>query len=154
MIPRAAALRHLPGPADDTVALTYDARLLRRKRLTGQAGTAFLVDLPRATSVQPGAAFVLDDGRHVAVEAAPEALLSVTGDLARLAWHVGNRHAPAQIEADRLLVAFDPVMAEMLRGLGARTERITAPFTPEGGAYGPAHMHGHGHGPDRGHAHG
>ena len=75
-----------------------------------------------------------EDRRLVAVRAAVEPLLEVRGDLARLAWHIGNRHAPARIEADRLLVRRDRVMAQMLEGLGAALAEIDGPFVPEGGA--------------------
>lgn len=161
-LPTARDMRPGAGAgAEETVALTYDARLLRRRRLVAASGLAFLVDLPRTTSLDHGDALVLEDGRRVGVEAAPEALLRVTAsgtDLPRLAWHVGNRHAPAQIEADGLLVQRDPVMAKMLTGLGAEIAEVTAPFTPEGGAYGHGrtmgHDHGHSHGPgDHGHHH-
>ena len=33
----------------------------------------------------------------------------------------------------------------MLEGLGASVEHVTAPFTPEGGAYGHGRTHGHEH---------
>ena len=55
--------------------------------------------------------------------------------LARLAWHLGNRHVPAAIDADRILIRPDHVLAEMLIGLGAEVAAIEAPFDPEGGAY-------------------
>ena len=88
---------------------------------------------------------VLEDGRRVKVIAAPEPLLEVAGDLARLAWHIGNRHAPCRIEAHRLLVQDDPVMADMLRRLGASVRPVAEPFEPEGGAYGLGRTMGHEH---------
>jgi urease accessory protein len=139
------------------VRLTHAERLLRRRRLVTDRGEAFLVDLPRATDLRHGDLLLLEDGRAVAVEAAAEALLEVTGDLARLAWHVGNRHAACRIEAERLLVAQDAVMADMLERLGATLRPVTAPFEPEGGAYGHGRTLPHRHGPHeppaRGHAH-
>lgn len=132
--------------AADTVTLDYEARMLRRKRLEADDGWSFLADLPEVVSLGEGDAFVLEDGRMVAVKAAPEALLEVTGDLARLAWHIGNRHTPCQVEADRLLIRADHVLAKMLEGLGAHLHEVTAPFTPEGGAYGHGRTMGHSHG--------
>ena len=134
------------GPADDRVALTYDARLLRRKRLVTETGAAFLVDLPQTTSVNAGDAFVLDDGRQIAVVAADEPLMRVTGDLVRLAWHVGNRHAPCAVEPDALIVQREKVMRAMLEQLGAVVTDFDGPFTPEGGAYGHGRTMGHDHG--------
>ena len=69
--------------------------------------------------------------------------------LMRLAWHIGNRHTPCQIEAGRLLIREDHVLEAMLRQLGATVTKVREPFTPEGGAYGHGrtmgHDHGHGH---------
>lgn len=137
------------GP-HETIALDYEARFLRRRRLTSDQGSAFHVDLAETVSLDEGDAFLLPDGRHVRVTAAPEPLLAVTGPaLARLAWHIGNRHTPCRIEPARLLIRRDPVLADMLRGLGAQVAEVTEPFRPEGGAYGigrtMGHEHGHGH---------
>lgn len=152
-LPRAASLTEIRA-GDDTVALTYDARLLRRKRLVSDGGRAFLVDLPETRSVDQGQAFELDDGTRIGVIAAPEDLIAVTGaSLNRLAWHIGNRHTPCQIEADRLLIARDHVLEAMLAQLGASTRIVVEPFRPEGGAYGHGRTFGHSHGDDGHHHH-
>jgi len=130
---------------DDEVTLTYDARFLRRKVLTTSGGTQFLVDLAQTSSVGQGDAFKLSDGRLIDVILASETLLEVTGDLPRLAWHIGNRHTPCQVEQDRLLIQADHVLRDMLQKLGATLREVEAPFTPEGGAYGHGRTHGHSH---------
>ena len=140
----------LPQSAD-TVCLTYDARLLRRKRLVSVGGMAFLVDLPQTTSINAGDAFVFEDGTHITVAAADEPLMRVTGDLVRLSWHIGNRHAPCDIQADALIVQREPVMRKMLLQLGADVMDFDGPFTPEGGAYGHGRTMGHDH--SHSHAH-
>ena len=128
------------------VTLSYDDRFLRRKVLTTDTGTRFLVDLEKTTSLNKGDAFELDDGRLVAVTPATEPLLEVTGeDLTRLAWHIGNRHTPCQIGEGRLLIQRDHVLYAMLQKLGATLREIEEPFTPEGGAYGHGRTHGHAH---------
>jgi urease accessory protein len=125
----------------DRLTLDFDARHRRRIAMTGENGLAFMLDLPQATHLRDGDGLVLEDGRIVAVRAAREALLEVTArDLAKIAWHIGNRHASAQIESTRILIRRDPVLARMLEGLGARVREVDEPFDPEGGAYG-----GHGH---------
>lgn len=130
--------------ASAQVVLSYEDRFLRRKLL--EAGsTSFLVDLAQTTSLNQGDAFALNNGSLIEVIAAPEALLEVKGDLVRLAWHIGNRHMPCQIETDRLLIQRDHVITEMLRLLGARLRDVTEPFTPEGGAYGHGRTHSHAH---------
>lgn len=146
--PRSHVLRRAGGwsAADSAIALDYEARLLRRKRLRAECGLTFLVDLAETVSVNAGDAFELTDGRRVAVRAAVEPLLAVQGDnLARLAWHIGNRHTPCQIEPGQLLIRRDPVLADMLRRLGANLQEMEAPFTPEGGAYGHGRTMGHDH---------
>ena len=92
---------------------------------------------------------MLEDGALVAVEAAAEPLAEVTAEpaaLARLAWHVGNRHTPAEIGDGRLLIQRDHVIEDMLAKLGAAVRHVRAPFRPEGGAYGHGRTHGHHHG--------
>lgn len=145
-------IRRAPDWTDarDQVKLTYDWRFLRRRVLTTTGGLSFLVDLAQTASLDHGDAFVLSDGRVVEVVAADEDLLEVTGsDLPRIAWHIGNRHSPCQIEADRLVIQRDHVMVKMLAQIGAATREITGPFRPEGGAYGHGRTHGH----DHSHAH-
>ena len=134
------------GDAADTVTLDYEARFLRRKRLVSDGGEAFLVELPETCSINQGEGFRLDDGRVIAVRAAAEQLLKVRHDnLVRIAWHIGNRHTPCQMAADHLLIREDGVLQAMLEQLGARVTTVTAPFTPEGGAYGHGRTHGHAH---------
>ncbi|MEJ2030937.1 MAG: urease accessory protein UreE [Maritimibacter sp.] len=144
-LPTAHTIAHAHH-GDDRVTLTYDERFLRRKVLTAGSGLRFLVDLEHTLSVGGHDAFVLDDGRKVLVVPAEEPLLAVSGDdLVRLAWHIGNRHTPAQIEPDRILIQRDHVMADMLGKLGATISEVVEPFTPEGGAYGHGRTHGHDH---------
>jgi len=126
--------------------LTYDARFLRRKVLTTADGRSVLVDLAHTTSLNHGDALEIEDGRFVEIIAATEPLLEVRGTLVQLAWHIGNRHTPCQIEDDRLLIQNDSVIGHMLEHLGARVAVVNEPFTPEGGAYGHGRTHSHDHG--------
>ncbi len=129
------------------MTLDYEARFLRRKRLVTDQGWAFLVDLEKTTSLNDGDAFRLANDSHVRVIAADEPLMSITGDnLMRLAWHIGNRHTPCQIERDRLVIQCDPVIRHMLEHLGAEIREVFEPFSPEGGAYGEGRTHSHEHG--------
>jgi urease accessory protein len=144
----------------DRVVLDHGDRHRRRVAMRGAGGLAFLLDLPEATVLEDGDALVLQDGRLVWVEAAPERLLEIRAPsdhaLKRLIWHIGNRHIPAEIAPDAVYIAHDHVLAEMVRGLGGTAEAIERPFRPEGGAYaggGYGHHHGHGH-HDHDHHHG
>ncbi|WP_170552907.1 urease accessory protein UreE [Ruegeria atlantica] len=137
---------HLHGEPADALSLTYDDRFLRRKVLTCESGEQILVDLAQTTSLNHGGALVLDDGREVEIQAAPEALLEITApDLTRVAWHIGNRHTPCQIAKDHLLIQVDHVIQDMLLKIGASVREVHEPFTPEGGAYGHGRTHGHAH---------
>ncbi len=132
--------------AQDQVTLTYEDRFLRRKRLITARDETFLVDLPQTTSLNHGDAFELTGGALIEVIAASEPLLEVTApDLTRVAWHIGNRHTPCQIEATRLVIQRDHVIRDMLDRIGATAREITEPFTPEGGAYGHGRTHSHAH---------
>jgi urease accessory protein len=132
----------------DRIVLDSGERFRRRTRMVTAGGIEFLLDLPQATLLRGGDGLGLDDGGVVLVEAAPEALVEVTAerpeDFARLAFHIGNRHVPAEIRAGRIRIQDDRVIVRMLRRMGARVRRLQAPFNPEIGAF--AHGDGgHGH---------
>jgi urease accessory protein len=132
--------------AVDRVVLDADERHRRRTVLTGERGTIFLLDLPHATALRDGDGLVLDDGAIVRVAGKPEPLVEIAAEtpreLARLAWHIGNRHTDVQVVGERLRIRRDHVLEDMLRGLGAWLTPVEAPFDPEPGAY----HHGHGDG--------
>jgi urease accessory protein len=131
----------------DRVVLDADERHRRRITLAGERGTVFLLDLPHATALRDGDGLVLDDGAIVRVAGKPEPLVEIAAasphELARLAWHIGNRHTDVQVVGERLRIRRDHVLEDMLRGLGARLMPIEAPFDPEPGAY-QSHRHGYG----------
>lgn len=133
--------------AIDRVELDAHERHRRRIVLIGNRGTRFLLDLPHVTALHDGDGVVLDDGTIVYVAGKHEPLVEIAAagadDLARLAWHLGNRHTDVQLVGGRLRIRRDHVLEEMLHGLGARLTPIEAPFDPEPGAYS---QHGHGHG--------
>jgi len=134
--------------AIDRVVLDASERHRRRLVLTAERGTTLLLDLPHATTLRHGDGLVLDDGAVVGVIGKPEPLHKITAanalELARLAWHLGNRHAEVQVVSERLRIRRDHVLAQMLEGLGAEVTAIEAPFDPESGAYSLRDEHGHG----------
>ena len=141
--------------AVDTITLDAHERHRRRVVLSGERGTRFLLDLPEATALRDGDGLVLDDGAIVRIVSRPEPLVEIAAasahELARLAWHIGNRHIDVQIVGDRLRIRRDHVIEDMLRGLGARLSPVEAAFDPERGAY--EHHHGHGDGHRHSHHH-
>jgi urease accessory protein len=134
----------------DRVLLDADERQRRRVVLTGEKGMRFLLDLPRVMGLRDGDGLVLDDGRMVRVVARRELLIEISVTdataLARIAWHLGNRHTEVEIIGERLRIRRDHVLEEMLHGLGARLEPVEAPFEPERGAYAHEHKFGQGGG--------
>ena len=148
------------GQAADRVVLDYDDRHRRRMAMKGRQGIAFLLDLAAAAELHDGDALVLEDGGLVEVVAAAEPLLEIrcadARHLARLAWHLGNRHVPTQLFGHALRIRRDHVLAELAVQLGADVIEVDAPFDPEGGAYAAADHHHHraGHAHDEDHHHG
>ncbi len=155
---RATAIVRRPAVKEDRVVdfvtLDHQARHRRRFVMTGEGGTQFLLDLEKATVLDHGDALKLEDGRLVRVEAAPEKLIEVRTTsplrLLKAAWHLGNRHVPAEITEEAIYFGEDHVLLEMVRGLGAIATPVVRPFRPEKGAYEAAEAHGghgsHGHG--------
>jgi urease accessory protein len=150
---RALQLLETPreGGVQAALRLPYEDRYRRRGLLTTDAGEEILLDLAEAVELRDGSALVLDDGRQVLVMAAAEPLAEVRAGtphhLMRLAWHLGNRHLPVQIEPVRLLIRRDHVIEAMVVHLGGMVAAVSEAFTPEGGAYGHGRTHGHSHGP-------
>ena len=130
-----------------TLTLAYDARCKSRFAATLDSGEEVGVVLPRGTVLRDGDVLVAQDGALVRVVAAAEAVLHVRAPdritLTRAAYHLGNRHTPVEIGDDDLKLEFDPVLADMLKRLGATVEQVSMPFQPETGAYGGGHRHGH-----------
>jgi urease accessory protein len=128
----------------DIVVLDAEERHIRRKRITLAQGEDILVDFEKPVRLEQGDRLVLEDGRVARVVAAEEELMEVTArdprHLVELAWHIGNRHLPAQIAQDRILLRRDRVIRAMLEQLGASLRDVTEPFAPEHGAY---HSHDH-----------
>lgn len=141
--------------------LERDERHLRRKAITLDSGEKVLADFLEPVVLEHGDRIVLDDGREIEIRAASEELYEIHGrdqlHIAELAWHIGNRHLAAQIEADRIFILRDHVIKAMLEGLGATVTDVVAIFSPLRGAYSGGHSHhdhgGHSHGHDHAHGH-
>lgn len=141
----------------DIAVLGQDERHVRRRAITLRHGEKVLVDLPEPIVLANRDLLVLEDGSHVEIVAAEEELHDIRGrdavHLAELAWHIGNRHLAAQIEAHRILVLRDHVIKAMLEGLGATVTDVAEHFSPLRGAYASGHDHGHAHAHGGGHQH-
>lgn len=149
-------ISHAKGPFLDEVLLDYEDRHRRRVVLKGLGGREFLLDLAEVPDLREGDGILLAEG-VVRVRAAPEPLMEIHArdatHLARIAWHIGNRHLAAEIAGHSLRIRADHVIAAMVEGLGGHVHPLHAPFNPEGGAYGGARAAGHSHGHAHGHSH-
>lgn len=140
--------------ATEHLVLSFETRCKSRLRTRLLSGAEVGLFLERGSVLRGGDKLQAADGTIVEVVAAPEMLMEVTSDdplqLARAAYHLGNRHVAVQLLPGRLRLASDHVLGEMLRGLGLPVAAIEAPFEPESGAYGGhgGHAHPHGHSSD------
>ncbi len=159
--------------------LPFELRQKSRFRTHLASGEEAAVMLSRGDVLRGGDLLVGSDGRIIEVVASPEKVVNVEcagpTELARAAYHLGNRHVAVQVGEGYLRLAADHVLEDMLLGLGAKLSMLEAAFEPEAGAYGGAHSneedghggkihengehddnaeHGHVHGPNCGHDHG
>jgi urease accessory protein len=122
------------------LVLSFEQRQKSRLRAQLESGEEVALMLPRGNVLRGGDVVKTTDGREIEIVAAPEKLLHIeSSSLAKIAYHLGNRHVAVQIGDGFLRIAEDHVLEEMLRRLGARVSHVEAPFEPEAGAYGHHH---------------
>ena len=137
------------APATDALELDFNYRTKSRLRARLASGAEVGLFLPRGTVLRGGQKLRASDGRIVEVAAAAEDLLEArcasAVELARAAFHLGNRHVAVEVGRDAagdwLRLQADHVLEGMLVGLGAKVRALRAPFEPEAGAYAPGHQH-------------
>jgi urease accessory protein len=144
-IPRSAYKLDVKGQ----LRLAFEQRQKSRLKTRLVSGEEVALLLPRGEILRGGDLVTASDGRVIEVIAEPEKLLHIESDaLAKLAYHLGNRHVPVQVGDGFLRIAVDHVLEEMVKKLGAKVSAVEAPFEPEAGAYaGGHHQHeemGHG----------
>lgn len=144
--------------------MNFDERQKARSRVVASNGEMVGVHIERGTSLKDGDCLKSKDGEVFAIRAGKEPLSIVRCespvDLARAAYHLGNRHVRLQVAENMVLYQIDHVLDDMLRHFGLVVEHAEAPFEPEPGAYhrhhseGGAHAHPHSHAEGHAHAHG
>jgi urease accessory protein len=143
-IPRAAYQVEVKG----RLVLGFDERTKSKLRTKLESGEEVALNLPRGEVLRGGDLVTASDGRVFEVASRPEKLLHIeTAELAKVAYHLGNRHVPVQVGKDFLRIGADHVLEDMVKKLGAKVSSIDAPFEPESGAYSGGHRHdemGHG----------
>ena len=112
------------APATEKLVLDFDARTKSRLRTRLASGEEAGLFLPRGTILRGGDKLQAQDGRIVEVVSAPEALVEArcasAFELARTAYHLGNRHVAVQVCEGALRIQQDHVLEHMLTGLGAQ----------------------------------
>lgn len=132
------------APIDDRLILPFDQRQKSRLRVRLESGREAALQMERGSILRGGERLRMHN-EIVLVIAADEPVLHVTANdprqLARAAYHLGNRHVPLQIGDQWLRLEQDHVLKDMLLGLGVEAREMQAPFEPEAGAYGGGHRH-------------
>ncbi|MET0283659.1 MAG: urease accessory protein UreE [Polyangiales bacterium] len=129
---------------DLTITLVFQDRQRSRLKVALSSGQEALMMMPRGQVLRGGDTVRVSDGRVATITAAPETVSTVRGkdmrQLARAAYHLGNRHMPLEVGDGFLRYLHDHVLDDMVRSLGLFVMIEEAPFEPEGGAY--SHSHG------------
>ncbi|MFA0307353.1 urease accessory protein UreE [Vibrio splendidus] len=124
---------------DGYLSLPIDSRIKSRLKVMLDDGRNAGLFLPRGHILRGGEQLSSECGLVVEVKAAPETVSTVYCEdlllLTRVAYHLGNRHVPLQVEAGWVRYQHDHVLDEMVEGLGAKVTTEKQPFEPEGGAY-------------------
>jgi urease accessory protein len=125
--------------AEAHLILPFELRQKSRLRTALSSGEEVGLNLDRGHILRGGDQLLADDGRVVEIVASPEEVSVVTSSdplqLARAAYHLGNRHVSVQIGPGWLRYLHDHVLDEMVIGLGLPVAIDTLPFEPEAGAY-------------------
>ena len=131
---------------DAELILPFELRQKSRLRTQTTTGEETGLFLARGAVLRDGDFLEAEDGRIVKVTARLEKVLQIgcpdPVQLARIAYHLGNRHVALQIGAGWLRIANDYVLRQMVEGLGAVVVVTEAAFEPESGAYGGHHHQG------------
>lgn len=129
------------------LVLPFESRQKSRLKTALNDGTAVGLMLPRGLILRGGDCLRAEDGSIIRVVAAPENVSTVSDqdvlNIARVSYHLGNRHVSLQIGTGWIRYQQDHVLDDMVRGFGLKVLHEVAPFEPEGGAYA---EHGHSHG--------
>lgn len=125
--------------ADASLTLPYELRQKRRLRTRLDDGAEAGLFLPHGTTLHEGDLLRSETGTVIAVHAAEEAVTTLHSDdpcaLARVCYHLGNRHVPLQIGEGWARYMRDHVLDEMVENLGLEIRHERVPFEPEPGAY-------------------
>lgn len=147
--------------AGDTLTLPFEQRMRGRLKAVSDGGRELGLFLDRGPVLRDGDGLRAENGEIVRVRAAEEPVVTARTasglPLARLAYHLGNRHVQLAIGDDDHggWVRFPPdhVLEALAERLGATLKHHAAPFDPEPGAYAAGEAHHHTHDHEHAHVH-
>lgn len=126
------------GEPGDRLALSWEQRRKSRFRARTANGTEVGLFLARGSVLVDGSLLRASDGTVIRVVAAPEDVSTVASPdamlLARVAYHLGNRHVRMQVGPGFIRYRHDRAIDELVRTLGATVTTEEVPFEPEHGA--------------------
>lgn len=127
------------GNADYSVILPWEKRIKSRLRVTLSCGLEAGIVLPRGSILRGGDTLISTSGKRAVVDSEKEKVsivrISNPVSLAKLCYHLGNRHVALEIGDDYVKYLHDHVLDEMILGLGGTVSSELASFEPEHGAY-------------------
>lgn len=125
--------------ANDVLELPFELRQKARFKATLTSGVEVGLQLARGKILRCGDKLKAEDGKIIEIKAAPESVSTVTCDdalmLAKICYHLGNRHVPLQVMQGQCRYMHDHVLDEMVVLLGGKVICEQASFEPEAGAY-------------------
>jgi len=131
-----------------TLTLAWSQRTKSRQRVRLDNGEEAGLFLERGVILRDGDCLISDDGFIVRIQAAEETVSTVFCkdplQLARICYHLGNRHVDLEISEQQVRYPHDHVLDGMVRQMGLTPEITQASFEPETGAYRGGHGHTHG----------
>lgn len=141
---------HTHSNPENTATLSIQQRVRSRQRIRLSNGEDALMEIERGLTLRDGDTLRTADGETIRIISADECVSRIiTSDchlLARVCYHLGNRHVPLEIKPTWVSYLHDHVLDDMVIGLGTEVQVIHAPFEPEDGAYGgQSHVHSHSH---------
>ena len=133
------------GDPTDQLALSWESRRKSRLRATTVSGDVIGLFLPRGTVLFDGSLVRTTAGDIIEITAAPEDVSTASSPdavlLARVAYHLGNRHVRTQMGPGYIRYRHDRAVDELVRKLGAVVRLEEVPFEPERGTKDHAHDH-------------
>ncbi|MFL2932360.1 MAG: urease accessory protein UreE [bacterium] len=121
------------------IPLGWEERTKSRQKVRTENGEEFAIALTTGQTLKVGDILLEDRDRVVVIDAIKEDVLVLhpnsAEEMAKIAFQIGNRHAPIQIEKDRILTPYDRLMEDFLKKLHFDCEVSVETFTHDFSTY-------------------